>query len=107
MRTTPVSKCLENKLMIFGFEVFDLLSIFLVLSVLNFIFGATSMKLFFVWIPTLFIAFVLHYGKKGKPDKFLLHWVRFQYRPGSYSAFLDPSIHESLPQKKMEKRLSQ
>lgn len=97
MRATPVSKCLDKRLMLFGYEVLDLLAIFLMLSILNFIFGAASMKLFFVWLPTLCLALLLRFGKKGKPDKFLVHWLRFQVKPGYYSAFSEPSVFEPPP----------
>ncbi len=97
MRTTSVSKCLDKRLLLFGFEVFDLLAVFLVLSVLNFIFGSSSMKLLFVWLPTVSLAALLRFGKKGKPDKFLIHWVRFQIKPGYYSAFKEPSTIELSP----------
>ena len=97
MRTTPVSKCLDKRLLLFGFEVFDLLAVFLVLSILNFIFGSATMKLLFVWLPTLSLAALLRFGKKGKPDKFLIHWVRFQIRPGYHSAFKEPSVIEASP----------
>lgn len=92
LQTTPVAKCLDKKLMLFGFEVLDVLVIFITLSVLNLIFGQTSLKIFFVWIPTLILAAVLRYGKQGKPDGYLIHWIRFQMKPGVYSAFPDPSV---------------
>lgn len=85
--TTPVSKCLDKKIQILGFEVPDLLLIFLVLSILNFLFGTTSMKLLLVWLPTLSLAAILRLGKRGKPENYLVHWLRFQIRPGSLSAF--------------------
>jgi len=81
----------------FGFEVPDILAIFLTLSVLNFLFGQTSMKLLFVWAPTLCLAGVLRYGKRGKPDKFLVHWLRFQIKPGVYSAFAEPTVNVPPP----------
>jgi hypothetical protein len=91
LRTAPVSKCLEKKLTLAGFEVPDVLAIFLTLSVLNFVFGQTNLKVVFVWLPTLALAAVLRFGKKGKPDNYLLHWLRFQVKPGTYSAFAEPS----------------
>lgn len=91
MRTTNVSKCLDKKLIMFGFEVFDILTIFLTLSVLNFIFGQSSMKWLFVWLPTLAIALILKFSKRGKPDKYLIHWLRFQVKPGVLSAFHEPT----------------
>lgn len=89
MRVTSVSKCLDRKLVLFGFEVLDLLAIFLVLSILNLIFGQTALKWLFVWAPTVVLAVVLRYGKQGKPEKYLVHWIRFQIKPGVYSAFAD------------------
>lgn len=91
MRMVAVSKCLDKKLILFGYEIFDIIAIFLVLSILNFIFGSTNWKLLFVWLPTILLALILRYGKRGKPEKYLIHLIRFQFRPGTYSAF-----HESL-----------
>lgn len=87
LRTSSVAKCLDKKLLIMGFEIPDVLAIFLLLSVLNFVFGQSNFKLFFVWLPTALLALTLRLGKKGKPDGFLLHWLRFQIKPGIYSAF--------------------
>lgn len=91
MRAANVSKCLDKKLVMFGFEVFDILAIFLTLSILNFIFGQTPLKFLFVWMPTICVALVLRYGKRGKPEKYLIHWLRFQLRPGVLSAFHEPT----------------
>lgn len=91
LRTVSVSKCLDKKLILFGFEVPDILAIFLTLSILNFIFGQTSLKIFLVWLPSIALALVLYFGKKGKPENFLVHWLRFQMRPGTYSAFPEPN----------------
>lgn len=91
MRTVEVSRCLDKKLMMFGFEVVDILAIFLCLSILNFVFGASHWKLIFVWLPTTTLALVLRYGKRGKPENYLIHWLRFQIKPGILSAFPEPS----------------
>src|SRR5690242_2874483 len=87
LRTTQVAKCLDKKLLLFGFEVPDVLAVFLTLSILNFVFGSTSLKIVFVWLPTTALALVLKYGKKGKPDGYLVHWLKFQMKPGTYRAF--------------------
>jgi hypothetical protein len=92
MRTISVSKCLDKKLIMFGFEVMDILAIFLCLSILNFIFGNSSLKFVFVWLPSCLLALVLRYGKRGKPDKYLVHWLRYQIKPGRLSAFSEPSV---------------
>ena len=89
LRTTPVAKCLDKKLLLFGFEVPDVLAIFFMLSILNFICGQMPYKIIFVWLPTAALALVLRLGKKGKPDSYLVHWLRFQITPGTYCAFSD------------------
>lgn len=91
IQVTPVSRCLDKKMVIFGYEVPDLLMIFLTLSVLNFLFGMTSMKLALVWLPTIALAVTLRLGKRGKPENYLVHWIRFQIRPGHLSAFKESS----------------
>ncbi|NBX77725.1 MAG: hypothetical protein EBQ92_14350 [Proteobacteria bacterium] len=91
MKITRVSKCLDKRLQLFGFEVMDIIAIFLTLSVLNFLFGETGMKLLFVWAPTLVLAGFLRFGKKGKPENYLLHLIRFSIRPRKLSAFFNPT----------------
>lgn len=91
LRTSAVAKCLDRKLLFFGFEVPDVLAIFLLLSVLNFVFGQMPFKALFVWLPTAAVAAVLRIGKKGKPDGYLVHWLRFQIKSGTLSAFDEPS----------------
>ena len=103
LQTTSVSQCLEKKLLIAGFEVPDLLAIFTVLSALNFIFGATHQKLLLVWLPSLALAATLRLGKRGKPDNYLVHWMRFRLSQRYLSAFPEPSYEFAPPTlKKME-----
>lgn len=92
LRTEPVSKCLEKKLLFLGFEVPDILAIFFLLSILNFLFGRTGAKLFLVWLPVVTLAITLRIGKRGKPDNYLVHLARFHTRPKYFSAFLSPEV---------------
>ena len=94
LRSEPTSKSLEKKLLILGFEVPDVLAIFLLLSVLNFIFGQTNYKLFLVWLPVATVAIVLRISKRGKPDNYLLHVIKFHMRPKYLSAFNEPTKNE-------------
>ena len=91
VRSEPTSKSLEKKLLILGFEVPDVLAIFLLLSVLNFMFGQTNYKLFLVWLPVATIAITLRVGKRGKPDNYLIHLVKFYFHKKYLSAFSEPS----------------
>lgn len=103
VKTTQVSKCLDKKMIVMGFEIPDLLVIFLTLSVLNYLFGTTSMKWALVWLPSIALALTLRISKRGKPDNFLIHWLRFQIKPGHLSAFQDPS-EWALPPRRKEVR---
>jgi hypothetical protein len=97
LKSTSVAKCLDKRLLLFGFEVMDVLAIFLTLSILNLVFGQTSLKFALVWLPTLTLAAILHFGKKGKPDNYLVHWLRFQMKPGTYKAFPEATYWQRPP----------
>ena len=98
LKYTAVSKCLDKKLRIGGFEIPDLLILFLTVSVLNFVFGQTDVKLLLVWMPSVALAALLYFGKKGKPDNYLVHWMRFQFRSGVFRAFPEPT-NSNIPPK--------
>ena len=97
LRTVPVSRCLDKKLKIFGLEVVDLFLILMTLSVLNLVFGQSGMSLLLVWSPSTLLALTLYFGKRGKPENYLIHWLRFQTSPGTYSAFPGPTGWVSPP----------
>ena len=100
--TTPVSKCLDKKTKIFGFEMADILLVFILLAVLNLFFGKTDQKLLLVWLPPAILALIFKYGKKGKPENFIVHWLRFQFAPGVYSAFKEAKSNPFPPKLKRE-----
>ncbi len=90
LKITEVSRCLDKKIMVLGFEVPDLLIIFLTISILNYLFGTSNAKWLFVWTPSLLLTVLIRYTKRGKPDNYLLHWLRFQMKPSVIGAFADP-----------------
>lgn len=98
---SPVSRCLDTKLMVLGFEIPDLLAIFLLLAALNFMFGSIGgWATLFIWgIPVSFAA-ALRYGKRGKPDNYILHLARFWFAPGVYCAFTEPKVFALPPRLK-------
>ena len=105
LKVVPVSRCLDKKLQILGYEVPDLLCIFLFLSILNFSFGGLGQKFLLVWLPSLILAIILRVGKIGKPDNYLIHLVRFHLRDKYLSAFTEPSRFEIPPKLKRGKKL--
>lgn len=100
LRSEPTSQSLEKKLLIMGFEVPDVLAIFLLLSILNFVFGSTNYKFAFVWAPAIIAAIALRIGKRGKPDNYLVHLGKFLVRPKHLSAFSDPKNTNPPPKMK-------
>ena len=96
LKVTASNPTLDRKLKLLGFEVLDLVLLFIFLSILNMIFGE-GQKLLGVWLPTLIGAAILRIGKHGKPDKYLIHLIKYQRSPGVYSAFKKPTHQEWPP----------
>ena len=83
---SKVPRALEKKTRLFGFELGDVLLVFLYLSLTNFLFGQTQLKFPVVWCGTIALACVLYFVKRGKPDNFLQHWGEYQFSEDLYSA---------------------
>lgn len=86
---TPRS--LDNKLKLLGFELLDILLIFLYLSISNLLFGETNLKIPLVWLGTIALAITLYFTKKGKPDNYLNDKISSFLTPNVFSANL-PNI---------------
>jgi hypothetical protein len=87
LKTSQVYRCLDKKMLVFGFEIADLFAIFLFLAFLNFFLRGVPYKFFFTWVPAMALAVFLRLGKAGKPENYLLHWARFKMSPFVLSAF--------------------
>lgn len=83
---TRVPRTLEMKSKLFGFEMLDLLLIFMNLALTNLIFGATSFRYLMVWGTTIGMALFLYIAKRGKPDNYLQHLGEFTWQPAYKSA---------------------
>lgn len=84
--TSNVPRALETKTKLLGFELSDLLLIFVYLALSNLAFGPTRMKLPMVWVGTPIIAGVLFFSKRNKPENHLQHLGEFYRVPGTLSA---------------------
>ena len=83
---SKVPRSLDAKTRLFGFELADLIVIFLYLAVTNLIFGATKAKFPVVWGGTIVLASLLYFVKRNKPDHYLEHLGEFRRTPGVLSA---------------------
>ncbi|MBS1963084.1 MAG: hypothetical protein JST04_12790 [Bdellovibrionales bacterium] len=86
LSASRVPRALEMKSKLFGFELPDLLIIFLNLAITNLIFGATKFRYPLVWGTTAGIAAFLFFTKRGKPDNYLQHYGEFLSRPSYFQA---------------------
>ena len=86
LRNSVVHKNLDKKIKLAGFELLDVLSVLFLSSVMNLIFGRTSISFLMVFIVPLALGIILHFGKKNKAENFILHFIRYYLIPGRYEA---------------------
>jgi len=86
--TTKVPRALEMKSKLFGFELPDLLFIFMNLAITNLVFGSTSFRYPLVWGTTLLLASFLFLAKRGRPDNYLQHLGEYLAQPAYRAAGL-------------------
>lgn len=84
--TTKVPRALEMKSKLFGYELPDLLLIFMNLAITNLVFGTTAYRYALVWGTTLGLALFLFVAKRGRPDNYLQHLGEFWANPAYRSA---------------------
>ncbi len=79
--TSSVPRSLDNKNRLFGFELPDLLFIFMNLALTNLFFGSSSLRYPLVWGSTVFFALFLYFMKKDKPDNYIQHLGEYIVQP--------------------------
>lgn len=83
---SKVPRALETKARLFGFELGDLLFVFLYLALSNLVFGQTRLKFLMVWVGTVVLGGALYFIKRGKPENYLQHAGEHFFSPGIFSA---------------------
>lgn len=83
---SKVPRSLESKARLFGFELGDLLIVFLYLAISNLVFGSTRLKFPMVWVGTIVLGATLYFVKRGKPDNHLQHLGEYMRAPAILSA---------------------
>lgn len=99
--TSKVPRALETKTKLFGFELSDLLIVFLYLSITNLAFGMTRLKGPIVWGGTLALSGVLYFLKRNKPENYLQEFGEFYRKPSIFTAGLSDSEYQPYLLKEM------
>ena len=97
LMVSKVPRSLDSKTRLFGFELGDLLLVFLYLAVSNLAFGSTRLKFPTVWLGTLALALVLYFVKRNKPDNHLQHLCEYFRSPGVLSAGVPDTDYQPYP----------
>jgi hypothetical protein len=87
LEQTTVSRSLDRKTLILWLEITDVFILATLCSILNLMFGGTGLKLYFVYLPTLILAITLVLTKRGKPEGFLLHFLKFHLQSKHLTCF--------------------
>lgn len=99
---TKVPRALEMKSKLFGFELPDLLLIFMNLAVTNLLFGASAYRYTLVWGTSLGLAAFLFFVKRGRPDGYLQNLIEYWIKPSYRFAGLKDRKYRKLLSKGTE-----
>lgn len=91
LNTSTVQRNLDAKLKIGNIEAFDLLIALICGAVMNLFFGGTALEIpLVIGVPLLIVA-TFYFGKRGKPEKYLPHFLRYHLEPAFFSAGKEPT----------------
>jgi hypothetical protein len=82
LHRSRVHKNLDSKVKFFGMELFDVLMVAGLASILNLVFGQTSFGGPIVFGLPALMSLVIYFGKRNKPDRFLQDFIKFQVLSG-------------------------
>lgn len=86
LKTSTVHRNLDAKFKIGGIEAADLLAVLLTGAVMNLIFGRLSIGPIFIFGVPGVLFFALYFGKRGKPEGYLMHALKFFISSGELRA---------------------
>lgn len=91
MNTSTVQRNLDARLKIGNIEALDLLIALICGAVMNLFFSGTVLEMpLVIGVPVLILA-VCYCGKRGKPEKYLPHLLRYHLEPAFFSAGEEPA----------------
>lgn len=83
---SSVHRKLDAKFKIGGVDAADLIAVLLVAGVMNLFFGRMSIGPILIFGPAGILFMVLYFGKRGKPDGFLLSVLKYYLSSGRIDA---------------------
>lgn len=87
LEISQVNRSLDRKTTILWLELVDIFIIVATASVLNLFFGQTGFKTYLVYLPALALTITMILTKRGKPENFLLHFLRYHLKPKYLTCF--------------------
>ena len=99
LNTSTVHRKLDPKVKIAGLEAPDLLGILIFAALMNMLFGQTRLAFVMVLMLPSVLLLILYFGKRDKPDGYLIHLARFHLGQGFWDAGADPKHEEWLKKK--------
>ena len=82
LKTSTVHRKLDAKFKIGGIEATDLLAVLILAAIMNLFFGRFSFGPIFIFgLPTILFC-ILYFGKRGKPEGYLMHGLKYYLSPG-------------------------
>ena len=86
LKSSVVHKNLTMKIKLVGVELADLLLVLFFSSVMNLLFRNTAISWLMVFVLPLLLGVILHFGKKNKPENFILHFIKYYLIRGQLAA---------------------
>lgn len=89
LKESTIHRKLDAKFKIGGMEAPDILGVLIFAAIMNLFFGRSSFAFIFVIVIPLILLVTLYFGKRGKPDNYLVHLAKYYLTKGYYSAGID------------------
>ena len=77
LQTSSVHRHLDKRPKILGMDATDLILLMLLSSIMNWLLGDTSLSFAASFVLPALLGAVLFIAKRGRPDGFLLHLIRY------------------------------
>lgn len=99
LQRSKVHRNLDARFKIGNLEALDILAALIFGAVMNIFFGGTFLEIPIVIVGPILIIVILYFGKRGKPEKFMVHLTRFYLQPGFFPSNEEPQNISQLRRK--------